>query len=164
VPSSWNDESWHQVTFTYDNEYIRIYYDGELIGAENKENIGDLPAIVDEPIRILGPAEGTTPQQFIRFNDDDRQTIDISQPITFINTVILYDQVLTEEKIKNQYVTSIAEYNQLRIRARAYARNAWIAGYEVIPKYAKLGRIVAQESDVFRMRFDEARFGLTEFD
>jgi hypothetical protein len=164
VSSSWNDESWHQVTFTYDNEYIRIYYDGELIGAENKENIGDLPAIVDEPIRILGPAEGTIPQQFIRFNDDDRQTIDISQPITFVNTVILYDQVLTEEKIKNQYVTSIAEYNQLRIRARAYARNAWIAGYEVIPKYAKLGRIVAQESDVFRMRFDEARFGLTKFD
>lgn len=164
LPNSWDDQLWHQATFTYNDEYVRIYYDGNLIGAENKDVLGPLPGTFSGPLRVLGPNTGSAPQPFIRFNNQDRQTIDTSQPITFINTVVFYDKVLPEEKIKNQYITSVVEYNQLRIRAKAYTRNAWIGGYEVVPKYAKLGRIVVQESDVFQMRFDEARFGISEFD
>lgn len=159
---AWDDGQWHQATFVHDSDYLRMYYDGELVGAENKATIGFLSSVTGK-IVIPGPSVGSAPAPFVLGENENVSVMDTSQPFILINTMLVYSKALTAVQIKNQYLTANSEYNKLRVRAKGYTRNAWISSYEVVPKYAQLGRIIQRPPNTAPVKFDQAIFDYTQF-
>jgi len=130
VPT-WNDQNWHTACFTYDyhGSILTLYWDGDLIANENLSS--DL--IFDYKLKIPGPTATIPHNTFNSFNPD--------YPFIFIDNISIHQEVLDQNEINKDYIAAISEYNKLKVRARAYTTNAWIYGYEIIPHYAKMGRL-----------------------
>lgn len=156
----WDDNQWHQVVVTINSEYIKLYYDGENIDYFETSSVGSIPSITG-PLYIEGPTSLSSAQLPDLANEVIK--LDVSVPFTWLNAVVGYNKILTDEQIKNQYNIAISEYNQLRVRAKAYTKNAWIAGYELVPKYAHLGRIIDKQDTTNQILFDYARFDINKF-
>jgi hypothetical protein len=161
--ATWADNNWHQFGFTYESSsYHKFYYDGKLISTQSASSFPI--SILNGPFYVLGPENGGTAQ--IPTFSDGIYTVDTSVPSTWINTIVAYNKILTNDQIEEQYIAAISEYNKLKVRARAYTKDAWIAGYELIPKYAHLGRLldkpVGQENNN-QIIFDQSRFDVAKF-
>lgn len=130
VPS-WNDKNWHTACFvyTYNDNGLRLYWDGDLISKTTLSS--DL--IFDYPLKCTGPS-ATVPHNTY----DD---FDSSLPFIFVDNISIHKQALDQNEIYKDYIAAISSYNKLKVRARAYTTNAWLVGYELIPHYAKMGRL-----------------------
>ena len=157
---NWNDGFWHQVAVTLDSDYIKIYYDGENKKFVETSSIGSIPSVIG-PLYIEGPTSLSSAQLPDLSNEVIK--LDVSVPFTWLNAVVGYNKILNDDQIKEQYNAAISEYNQLRVRAKAYTKNAWIAGYELVPKYAHLGRILDKQETTNQILFDYARFDVNKF-
>lgn len=128
---TWDDHKWHTASFTFNKTYNRIslYWDGQFIGA------GTLSSNIysNDPLRVLGPTATNPHNTYNSFNP--------ALPFLFVDNISVYNNVLTQQEINQDYIASTSSYNQLKFRAKAYAKNAWILGYEAIPIYAQLGRL-----------------------
>jgi hypothetical protein len=161
IPDWTQDKQWHYVGFTYDTNNIKLYYDGELLGGTASSAIGAMPAI-EGPFRLSGPSSlastGPAAGQVPDLSSQVKK-LDFEAPFTWINAIIAYNKVIDDATIKKHYNAAISEYNNLKVRAKAYTKNAWISGYELIPKYANLGRVITFEPPgIF---FDESTFDET---
>lgn len=129
-PSS-NEKGWHTVAFSYDPEgdFIRLYWDGELV------KLGSLPNNIsfDSSFCIFGPTATTPHNTWNSFNP--------VYPFLLVDNVSVHKTILAQKEIYEDYIAATSNYNQLKVRARGYAKNSWISGYEIIPHYAKLGRL-----------------------
>jgi hypothetical protein len=158
--ATWADKNWHQVSFTYDSSYFKLYYDGNLVSVKESSAFS-IPTFTG-PFYVLGPEGGGTAQ--VPTLSNGIYTIDTSVPFTWINSIIAYNKVLTEDQINEQYLAAISKYNKLRVRARAYTKDAWISGYELIPKYAHLGRLLDKEGQISnQIKFDVGRLDFAAF-
>lgn len=130
VPT-WNDQEWHTACFTYQSSgnILSVYWDGELVSAENFAS--DL--IFDYQLKCTGPT-ATVPH-------NTYNSFDSSYPFIFIDNLSIHKESLDQKEIYRDYIAAISEYNKIKIRARAYTTNAWVYGYELIPHYAKMGRL-----------------------
>ena len=153
IPDWTQDKQWHYVGFTYDTNNIKLYYDGELLGGTASSAVGILPTI-EGPFRVSGPTS-LTPTQVPDLSSQVKK-LDVESPFTWINAIIAYNKVIDDTTIKQHYNAAISEYNNLKVRAKAYTKNAWISGYELIPKYANIGRVIKFESP--GIVFDESTF------
>lgn len=164
-----NDKGWHTVAFSYDpdGDFIRLYWDGELI------KLGTLPGNIsfDSSLSIFGPT-ATTPH-------NTWNSFDPAYPFLLVDNISVHKTILPQKEIYEDYIAATSSYNQLKVRARGYAKNSWISGYELIPHYAKLGRlkeytnkqIVGQDTATANetspqgnaIRFNEAIFDVSTF-
>lgn len=157
VPT-WKSNGWHQAGFTYDNSSIKIYYDGELLGSSDSSSVGTLSTFTG-PFKIVGPSYfGTTQTPDL---SNAIKKLDVESSFTWLNAIVAYNKVINSETIRQHYQAAVTEYNQLRVRAKAYTKNAWIANYELVPKYASLGRVIT--SSPAALIFDAARFNISRF-
>lgn len=159
VPT-WKNNGWHQAGFTYDNNSIKIYYDGELLGSSDSSLIGSISSI-NGPFKIVGPSYfGITQTPDL---DNAIKKLDVESSFTWLNAIVAYNKIIDSQTIRQHYQAAITEYNQLKVRAKAYTKNSWIASYELIPKYASLGRVVSVSPAalIFDVaKFDKSRFGV----
>lgn len=129
--NNWNDNKWHTACFAYstiDNS-LRLYWDGELVEKTNLAS--DL--IFNYPLKSTGPTATVPHNTYDDFNS--------SRPFIFIDNISVHKEVLDQNEIYKDYIAAISSYNKLKVRARAYTTNAWLVGYELIPHYAKMGRL-----------------------
>lgn len=141
------DKNWHQAAFTYNANSIKIYYDGNPVA------FGTATATLSstKKITVEGP-DWTTPGTV-------NPIFDKTADHRFQDSVILYSTVLDDDSIKSHYNAKIRTFNELKIKASAFTRDAWVSGYEVIPRYAQVGQI-AEGTNRFISSFDQ--FNLTE--
>ena len=130
VPT-WNDQNWHTACFTYksNGNILTLYWDGDVVLSENLAS--DL--IFNYQLRSTGPTATVPHNTYNSFNSN--------YPFIFIDNISIHKEALDQKEINRDYIAAISEYNQLKVRARAYTTNAWIYGYELIPHYAKMGRL-----------------------
>jgi len=157
VPT-WKDNQWHQAGFTYDNNSIKIYFDGELIGSSAASLVGSMP-IFTGPFRINGPVSVSTAQ--LPILNTAVKKLDVETPFMWLNAIISYNKVIDSSTVKQHYNAARSEYNKLKVRAKAYTKDAWIASYELIPKYATLGRVITPTSAT--LQFDFSQFNISRF-
>lgn len=130
VPT-WNDQDWHTACFTYesDGNILSLYWDGDLVASDNLAS--DL--IFDYKLRSTGPTATVPHNTYNSFN--------ANYPFIFIDNLSIHKEALDQKEINRDYIAAVSEYNKIKVRARAYTTNAWIYGYELIPQYAKMGRL-----------------------
>lgn len=116
------DPKWHHIVGTYDRNYLRLYIDGVLRAA----TYGTAAVLAAGTVTIPGPASG------YRVQDE----------------FAVYANAITEEKVARHYFAALNTYDKLVIRARAYSTDAWISGYEAVPHYAQLGKIVETTNQI----------------
>lgn len=159
--ATWADNNWHYAAFTYDDSYLKIYYDGDLISVTPSSTFS-MP-IFTGPFQVLGPEYSATSPQIATFINGVYK-IDTSVPITWIHSIVAYNKALTNDQINEQYLAAISEYNKLKVRAKALTKDAWISGYELIPKYANLGRLLDKSSAISnQVIFDQSAFDFAKF-
>lgn len=156
IPDWTATQEWHYAGFTYDSNNIKLYYDGEFLGGTATSTIGSIPTI-EGPFRVSGPTSLVSTQ--LPDLTSQVKKLDVQAPFTWLNAIIAYNKIIDDATIKQHYNAAISEYTNLKVRARAYTKNAWIAGYELIPKYATLGRVV--KFDPPGIIFDESIFDET---
>ena len=131
LPSTWSDRNWHTASFTFESDYNRVslYWDGKFVGA------GFLSGNIysNNPLRILGPSDTNPHNTYSSFNP--------ALPFLFLDNISVYNNVLTQQEINQDYIASTSSYNKLKFRAKAYSKNAWAIGFEAIPIYAQLGKL-----------------------
>lgn len=142
--NGWADGKWHQASFVYNGKYVKIFFDGKFIGSESIFVIGALPSTPAGPFYIAGPI-GSAPSEPTL---GTATILDTSVPFVWIDTFVMYNQVVSESYIKQQYNAAVSDYRELRVRARSYTKSGWVVGYEVVPRYARLGRILETPSRV----------------
>jgi len=156
VPDWTATQGWHYAGFTYDSNNIKLYYDGEFLGGTASSSVGVIPTI-EGPFRISGPSSvGSVALPDL---ESQVQTLDVNTSFTWLNAIIAYNKIIDDATIKQHYNAGISEYTRLKVRARAYTKNAWISGYELIPKYATLGRVITFTQP--GIVFDESTFSET---
>jgi hypothetical protein len=164
--ATWADNNWHQIGFTYDNSYLKIFYDGEIISTTPSSSF-TMPDRVSTgmmgPFYIGGPNYTATLPQNPTYSKGV-YTLDTSVPFTWISAIAIYNKALNTNQINEQYLAAISEYNKLRVRARAYTKDAWISGYELVPKYSHLGRLLEKQDTIYnQIIFDQSRFAYAKF-
>jgi hypothetical protein len=151
---TWDDKDWHTASFSYDStdNLLSLYWDGKLIKTQTLSTDLKLNSIFS----IFGPAATTPHNSWNSFNS--------TYPFLFVDNVSVHKEVLSQKELFDDNIAADATYNQLKIRARAYTKNAWLVGYEAIPHYAKLGRlreIQSQSKIIFNTAiFDQSTFGI----
>lgn len=164
--ATWADNNWHQIGFTYDSSYLKIFYDGQIISSTPSSTFTMPDRITTGlmgPFYIEGPNYSATLPQNPTYTNGV-YTIDTSVPFTWISSVAIYNKALTTNQIEQQYIAAISEYNKLRVRARAYTKDAWISGYELVPKYSHLSRLLEKQNIIYNgIVFDQSRFNFAKF-
>lgn len=151
---TWNDKDWHTASFSYNaaNNLLSLYWDGKLL----KTQILSTDLKMNSTFGVLGPAATTPHNSWNSFNS--------TYPFLFVDNVSVHKEVLSQSELSDDNIAAEATYNQLRIRAKAYTKNAWLVGYEAIPHYAKLGRlkeVQTQSKIIFNTAiFDQSTFGI----
>jgi hypothetical protein len=59
----------------------------------------------------------------------------------FVDNISVHKQVIDQNELYKDNIAAISEYNKIKVKAKAYTTNAWIYGYEIIPTYAKMGKL-----------------------
>jgi hypothetical protein len=129
--SSWNDQEWHTACFSYNTtgNIINLYWDGDLVATDNLSS--DL--IFDFQLKTRGPELTVPYNTYNNFNSN--------RPFLFVDNISVHKQVIDQNEIYKDNIAAISEYNKIKVKAKAYTTNAWIYGYEIIPNYAKMGKL-----------------------
>jgi len=110
--------SWHYLVGTYDGNNVEIYHNGTILSRFYNPTTGTVTT--NSGITVIGPTSGYRYQ----------------------TQTAVYPYSLTNKQILRHYNAGISNYNQLKIRAKAYTEDSWIKNYEITPHYAKPGRII----------------------
>jgi hypothetical protein len=129
--SSWNDQEWHTACFSYNTtgNIINLYWDGDLVTTDNLSS--DL--IFDFQLKTRGPELTVPYNTYNNFNSN--------RPFLFVDNISVHKQVIDQNELYKDNIAAISEYNKIKVKAKAYTTNAWIYGYEIIPNYAKMGKL-----------------------